>query len=39
MREEFGVNSVKINILGNRGYPDRLFLLPLRPAWIEFKQP
>ena len=39
IREDLGVHSVKINIMGNRGYPDRCFLLPGRPAWIEFKRP
>ena len=38
IRHELRVNSIKINIMGNRGYPDRCFLLPLRPAWIEFKR-
>jgi hypothetical protein len=36
--KDLGVASIKMNIMGNRGYPDRLFLLPLRPAWLEFKR-
>ena len=39
IRIGLGVDSIKLNLQGNRGYPDRLFLLPLRPAWIEFKRP
>jgi len=33
------IRTIKLNIYGNRGYPDRIFLMPLRPAWIEFKRP
>jgi hypothetical protein len=33
-----GVSSIKLNLQGNRGWPDRLFLLPLRPAWCELKR-
>jgi hypothetical protein len=32
------IQTLKLNLQGNRGYPDRIFLLPLRPAWIEFKR-
>jgi len=35
----FGVDSLKLNLQGNRGWPDRLFLLPERPFLVEFKRP
>jgi len=35
-----GVPSLKLNLRGNRGWPDRLFLVPGgRPLLIEFKRP
>jgi hypothetical protein len=35
-----GVPSLKLNLTGNRGWPDRLFLVPGgRPLFIEFKRP
>lgn len=37
IRKELGIESIKMNIRNNRGYPDRIFLLPKAPVWIEFK--
>src|SRR5271168_1622339 len=35
-----GVPSLKLNLRGNRGWPDRLFLIAGgRPLFIEFKRP
>lgn len=35
-----GVTALKLNLTGNAGWPDRLFLIPGgRPFFIEFKQP
>lgn len=35
-----GVPSLKLNLKGNRGWPDRIFLIPGgRPLFIEFKRP
>lgn len=40
VRKLYGVESVKLNIGGNAGYPDRLFLIPGgRPLFVEFKRP
>jgi len=39
VHDTWRVESIKLNLQGNRGWPDRMFLLPLRPAWIEFKRP
>jgi len=36
--KNLGVLSLKLNLQGNRGWPDRVFLLPLRPLWFEFKR-
>ena len=37
---ELGVRSLKLNITGNTGWPDRLFFIPGgRPLFIEFKRP
>ena len=34
-----GVDSIKLNLQGRRGWPDRLFLLPRgRPLFIELKR-
>jgi hypothetical protein len=38
MKELYGVESLKLNLQGNRGWPDREFLLPWRPAWLEMKR-
>jgi hypothetical protein len=36
----FGVESLKLNVRSNTGYPDRIFFLPGgRPVFIEFKRP
>lgn len=36
----YGVQSIKLNLWGNRGWPDVLFLIPGgAPLFIEFKQP
>src|SRR5690606_26564047 len=38
--ERLGVPSLKLNLRGNRGWPDRIFLIPGgRPLFIEFKRP
>lgn len=38
--EQLGVRSIKLNLTGNTGWPDRLFFIPGgRPLLIEFKQP
>lgn len=38
--EARGWLAIKMNIQGNRGYPDRLFISPVGVhVWIEFKQP
>ena len=35
-----GVRTLKLNLMGNRGYPDRLVILPKgRSVFIEFKKP
>ena len=37
--EELGVPSLKLNVRGNRAYPDRLFFVPGgRPTLIELKR-
>lgn len=37
---ELGVASLKLNLRGNNGWPDRLYLIPGgRPLLIEFKRP
>lgn len=37
---ELGVTSLKLNVSGNSGWPDRQFFLPGgSPLFIEFKQP
>ncbi len=34
-----GIDSIKLNLQGRRGWPDRLFLLPRgRPLFIELKR-
>jgi hypothetical protein len=34
-----GIPSLKLNLRGNRGWPDRIFLIPGgRPLFIEFKR-
>jgi hypothetical protein len=38
MKDLYGVESLKLSLQGNRGWPDREFLLPLRPAWLEMKR-
>jgi VRR-NUC domain len=36
----FGVPSIKLNVKGETGWPDRVFLLQEgRSLWIEFKRP
>lgn len=38
--KRFGIVGVKLTVRGERGWPDRLFLLPGgRPLLIEFKRP
>jgi hypothetical protein len=40
IKAELGVDSLKLNLRGNRGWPDRLFFIPGgRPLLIEFKRP
>ena len=34
-----GVLSLKLNVVGNRGWPDRLFIFNNRVMFIEFKTP
>ena len=37
---EFGVRSLKLNVTGQTGWPDRMFLIPHgRPLFVEFKRP
>ena len=37
---ELGVRSLKLNVRGQTGWPDRLFMIPGgRPLFIEFKRP
>ena len=38
-RDKWGVEHLKLSLSTNAGWPDDVFLLPLRPAWIEFKRP
>lgn len=38
VRHELGVQSIKLNLRGNKGWPDRMFLLPFQPAFIELKR-
>lgn len=34
-----GIDAIKLNLQGRRGWPDRLFLFPRgRPLFIEFKR-
>ena len=37
--KKLGVEALKLNLQGNRGWPDRLVLLPGRALFIEFKRP
>jgi len=38
--EELGLRSLKLNVKGRRGYPDRLFFVPGgKPTFIELKRP
>jgi len=37
--ERYRVGSIKLNVMSNAGYPDRLFLFPRRPTWLEIKKP
>jgi hypothetical protein len=38
--KELGVISIKLNLHGNNGWPDRMFLIPGgKPLFIEFKRP
>lgn len=38
--EDAGILVVKMNIIGRRGWPDRLFILPNGAIiWCEFKRP
>ena len=39
IRRELGVDSLKLNVHNNVGYPDRLFFTPGTPVFIEFKRP
>ena len=32
------VAAIKVNILGNVGFPDRIFLMPYKPCWLELKR-
>lgn len=34
-----GVRSLKLTMRYDAGWPDRVFLLPRRPLWAEFKRP
>jgi len=36
--ERYRVASIKVNVMGNAGYPDRIFLFPKHAAWLEFKR-
>ena len=37
---DLGIPCLKLNLKGNRGWPDRIFLIPGgRPLFIEFKRP
>lgn len=39
-KNELGIASIKLNVSGNTGIPDRLFLIPGgKPLFIEFKRP
>jgi hypothetical protein len=35
---KYGVESLKMTPQGSRGYPDRIFLFPQWPLWLEFKR-
>ena len=37
--KELGVLSIKLNVRGQRGIPDRLFMLDGKVLFIEFKKP
>lgn len=38
--KKLGVYGLKLHVVGQRGYPDRVFLIPGgRPLLIEFKRP
>lgn len=38
--KELGVRSLKLNVVGQTGWPDRMFFVPGgRPLFIEFKRP
>ena len=36
--EFYGIKSLKFTPAGQTGWPDRIFLLPITPLWIEFKR-
>jgi hypothetical protein len=39
IKTELGVTGLKLNTAGNTGWPDRIFLTPNKPVFIEFKRP
>jgi hypothetical protein len=37
---EYGIPSVKLNMVGNSGWPDRIYVLPKgKLKWVEYKRP
>lgn len=39
VKEHLGIESIKINTRTETGWPDRMFLVPIIPVFIEVKQP
>jgi hypothetical protein len=39
LREQDGVESIKLNLMGNSGWPDREFLYQGHSFYMEFKRP
>ena len=40
VEDELGIRNLKLNVRGQTGWPDRMFLIPGgKPLFIEFKRP
>jgi len=38
--DEFGIPSIKLTMVGNSGWPDRIYVLPRgKLIWVEYKRP
>lgn len=36
---QLGVRSLQLDLRHDAGWPDRVFLTPFQPLWLEFKRP